>query len=369
VILMLKPEEAAVSEEKEKPVEAEKPEKTEETKPKKTEIEETRSEVKETKPTSEPVREVPVAEPSRMDTESITSEDVHAGPGVRRLAREFGIHLQELSGTGHKGRILKNDLQDFVKQRLATPSVGIAASPLPTIDFSQYGAIETVALNKIKRLTGQYVQRSWQIVPHVTQFDEADITDLEAFRLSNKDSAEKQGFKLTLLVFVMKAVVAALKKFPRFNASLAPNVSDLILKKYYNIGVAVETPNGLVVPVIRQVDQKGFLQLAKELADISSKAREKGLSPTDMEGSCFTISSLGGIGGTAFTPIVNLPDVAILGLSRAKMQPVYQEGEFVPRLIMPMSLSYDHRVIDGAEGARFSQYLASCLADIRRLLL
>jgi len=237
------------------------------------------------------------------------------------------------------------------------------------VDFSQFGEIESQPLSKIKRLTGVNVHRSWVTVPHVTQFDEADITEMEAFRQANKKQAQEKGFKLTPLVFIMKAVVAALKAYPTVNASLDPGGENLIVKHYYHIGVAADTPNGLVVPVIRDVDQKGLFDLAKELGDISAKAREKGLMPNDMAGSCFTISSLGGIGGTAFTPIVNTPDVAILGVSKAKMQPVYQGDEFIPRLMLPLSFSYDHRVIDGAEAARFTTYLATQLSDIRKLLL
>jgi len=229
--------------------------------------------------------------------------------------------------------------------------------------------VSTQPLNKIKRLTGQNLHRNWVTVPHVTQFDEADITEMEEFRKANKEAAAKKGIRLTPLAFIMKAAVVALKQFPTFNASLDQAGENLIIKHYYHIGVAVDTPNGLVVPVIRDVDQKGVTDLAQELAKISEKAREKGLMLTEMQGSCFTISSLGGIGGTAFTPIVNVPDVAILGVSKAQIKPVYENGEFVPRLMMPLSLSYDHRVIDGAEGARFIRVLAECLSDLRRILL
>ena len=308
----------------------------------------------------------PAAEPAPV----ATNGDVHASPAVRRLAREFGVDLGQVSGTGRKNRIIKEDVQNFVKTRLQSGTGGnfnIAAAP--SVDFSKFGEIETQALSKIKRLTGANVHRSWVTVPHVTHFDEADITELERFRKANKKQAEAKGAKLTPIVFIMKAVVAALKEFPTFNASLDASGDNLILKKYFHIGVAVDTPNGLVVPVIRDVDQKGFLELAIELGEISKKAREKGLMPNEMAGSCFTISSLGGIGGTAFTPIVNTPDVAILGLSRSSMKPVYCDNEFVPRLILPLSLSYDHRVIDGAEAARFSRFLAEQLEDIRRLLL
>jgi pyruvate dehydrogenase E2 component (dihydrolipoamide acetyltransferase) len=296
---------------------------------------------------------------------------VHAGPAVRRVAREFGVDLAKVTATGPKQRILKEDVQKYVKETLAkqTSSGGMGLPQAPMVDFSQFGQTEVKALTKIKRLTGTNLHRNWLLVPHVTQFDEADITELEAFRNAEKASAEKQGYKLTPLIFIMKAVVAALKAYPQFNASLDASGESLILKKYYNIGVAVDTPNGLVVPVIRDVDKKSIYDLAKELAEISKKAREKGLSVNDMQGGCFSISSLGGIGGTAFTPIVNLPEVAILGVSKAQMKPIYSKGQFEPRLMLPLSLSYDHRVIDGADGARFTSYLAHLLADIRRVLL
>jgi pyruvate dehydrogenase E2 component (dihydrolipoamide acetyltransferase) len=299
------------------------------------------------------------------------SQSVHAGPGVRRLAHEFGISLQQVKGSGPKGRILVEDLQNYVKESFNKPSAAqpLSVSKAPEIDFSLFGETETVPLNKIKKLTGVHVHRSWISIPHVTQFDRADITDLEEFRKTNKEQAEKQGVKLTPLVFIMKAVVAGLKKYPNFNASLDTSLENLILKKYFNLGIAVDTPNGLVVPVVRDVDKKGMLELAHELAEISQKARKKGLTPNDLAGSCFTISSLGGIGGTAFTPIVNAPDVAILGVSKAEIAPIYKNGQFIPRLMLPLSLSYDHRVIDGADGARFLVYLSSCLSDIRTLLL
>lgn len=312
----------------------------------------------------------PEVKPAPVQTAPTSNKNVYAGPAVRRLAREFGVDLTQVAGTGRKNRILKEDVQNYVKSRLASGGgSGINVAAAPQIDFSQFGEIDIQPLNKIKRLTGANVHRSWVTVPHVTQFDEADITEMEAFRKANKATAEAQGVKLTPLVFIMKAVVAALKAFPAFNASLDATGENLIYKKYFNIGVAVDTPNGLVVPVIRDVDQKGFLELARELGEISTKAREKGLMPKEMSGSCFTISSLGGIGGTAFTPIVNTPDVAILGVSKASIKPVYQNDEFVPRLMLPLSLSYDHRVIDGAEGARFSRFLSDSLEDIRRLLL
>lgn len=312
---------------------------------------------------------------AQIQTPAVSSEkEVHASPAVRRLAREFGIDLTQISASGQKNRILKEDVQRYVKQALTqspsmTSGAGWVVAAAPVIDFSQFGDIETQSLNKIKKLTGVNVHRSWVTVPHVTQFIEADITELEAFRESQKKEAEKRNIKLTPLVFIMKAVVAALKAFPQFNASLDSTGEQLILKKYFNLGVAVDTPNGLVVPVIRKVDQKGLYSLAEELAQVSKKAREKGLSLTDMQGGCFTISSLGGIGGTAFTPIVNAPDVAILGVSKASIKPIYQKDAFIPRLLLPLSLSYDHRVIDGADGARFSVYLAERLSDIRTLLL
>lgn len=297
-------------------------------------------------------------------------EDIHAGPGVRRLAREFGIDLNKINGTGQKGRIIKEDLQKFVKSHLNQSSNGQMGLPTaPEIDFNQFGKTETLALSRIKKLTAQYLHRNWLLIPHVTQFNEADITELEVFRKAQAGFAAQQKIKLTPLVFIMKAVVTSLKAFPSFNASLSVNGEKLILKKYYHIGIAVDTSEGLVVPVIRNVDKKSLLELAKELAIVSKKAREKQLVSADLQGSSFTISSLGGIGGTAFTPIVNLPDVAILGVSKAQFKPLYQEGEFVPRLMLPLSLSYDHRVIDGAEGARFIMHLTECLSDIRRWLL
>jgi pyruvate dehydrogenase E2 component (dihydrolipoamide acetyltransferase) len=297
---------------------------------------------------------------------------VHAGPSVRRIAREFGIDLHQIKGSGSKHRILKEDLQKYVKSALSQqggPKDAVVVPKMPDIDFSKFGAIEIQPLNKIKRLTGINVHRSWTTIPHVTQFGEADITEMEAFRKAQKSQIEKEGIKLTPLVFIMKAVIAALQEFPHFNASLDSKGENLILKKYFNLGIAVDTPNGLVVPVVKNVDKKGMLALAKELGEISQKARQKGLSAADMSGSCFTISSLGGIGGTAFTPIINAPDVAILGVSKSKVTPVYTEGQFVPRLMLPLSLSYDHRVVDGADGARFLVYLADRLSDIRTLLL
>lgn len=300
---------------------------------------------------------------------SSTANKMAASPIVRRLAREFDIDLSQVVGTGRKGRIQKTDLQHYVKAAMQGQGSGSALPKPPAVDHAKFGEIEVQSLAKIRRFSGSNLHRNWLLVPHITQFDEADITDLEAFRKSKKTESEKQGYKLTPLVFIMKAVVAALKKFPEMNSSLDETASQLILKKYFHLGVAVDTPNGLVVPVIRDVDQKGMVELARELAQISEKARTKGLTPAEMQGSCFTISSLGGIGGTAFTPIVNMPDVAILGVSRSSIKPIYQNGEFVPRLMLPLSLSYDHRVIDGAQGARFITYLSSMLSDLRNLLL
>lgn len=300
---------------------------------------------------------------------------VHAGPGVRRFARELGVDLSRVTGKGPKNRILKQDVQHYVKGELeraqsggGTPG-GLSIAPLPQVDFAKFGEITREPLSRIKKLSGSYLHRNWVMVPHITQFDEADITELEQFRKEQQPLAEEQGVKLTPLVFVMKAVITTLRAFPNFNASLDVNGNELILKKYFHLGVAVDTPNGLVVPVIRDVDQKGLFQLAKELGEISAKARAGQLTAQDMQGSTFSISSLGGIGGTAFTPIINVPDVAILGVSKAQMKLVYEAGEFKPRLLLPLSLSYDHRVIDGAEGARFIVFLTKQLSDIRRLLL
>jgi len=298
--------------------------------------------------------------------------DIHAGPAVRKLAREFGVDLGRVQPTGPKQRILKEDVQTYVKSRLAQVSattVGTGLPAAPSVDFAKFGPVETQALSRIKKMAGKNLHRNWLLVPHVTQFGEADITELENFRQSQKADMEKQGVKLTPLVFIMKAVVASLKAFPQFNSSLDPTGENIILKNYYHIGVAVDTPDGLVVPVIRDVDKKGMVDLARELSEISEKARKKQLTANDMQGGCFSISSLGGIGGTAFTPIVNLPEVAILGVSKSSHKPVYQDDAFVPKFMLPLSLSYDHRVIDGADGARFMVHLGDMLSDIRNLLL
>jgi pyruvate dehydrogenase E2 component (dihydrolipoamide acetyltransferase) len=295
----------------------------------------------------------------------------HASPSVRRFARELGVNLTLVGGSGPKSRILKENVQAYVKSELSRPraSTGFTLPEMPQVDFAKFGAIETVPLSRIKKLAGANLRRNWVSIPHVTQHDEADITDLEAFRKSNSAETEKQGFKLTMLSFLIKACVTALKAYPEFNASLDKSGENLVLKKYFHIGVAVDTPEGLVVPVIRDADRKGVFDLARELAQVSQHARDKKFSPTEMQGGCFSISSLGGIGGTAFTPIINAPEVAILGVSKAQLKPVYQDGTLVPRLILPLALSYDHRVIDGAAAARFTTYLCSVLSDIRRLLL
>ena len=300
----------------------------------------------------------------------------HASPSVRKFARELGVNLAFVQGSGPKNRILESDIQSYVKGELARPrtdNMGNAPTviPMPVIDFSQYGDIETKPLSKIKKLSGANLHRNWVTAPHVTQFDEADITDLEAFRKSMQVDAEKKGVKLTLLAFLMKACVNALKTYPNFNASLSADGDQLILKSYYNIGFACDTPDGLVVPVVRDVHQKDVLAIAKDLGELSAKARERKLKMEEMQGGCFTISSLGGIGGTKFTPIINCPEVAILGISRSSMEPIYdpKTKAFEARLILPLSLSYDHRVIDGADGARFTSHLRMMLSDVRRLLL
>ena len=302
---------------------------------------------------------------------------VHASPSIRRYARELGVDLEQVIGSGTKGRLVKSDVKSFVKSALsgqvpgapAAAGGGLSVSPMPVIDFSKFGEVETVALSRIKKISGVHLHRSWVTVPHVTQFDEADITELEAFRKSLAKDAEKKGLRMTPLIFLMKAVVAALQEFPNFNASLDATGENLVMKKYFHIGIAVDTPNGLVVPVVRDVERKGLFELASELGEISIRARDGKLSPGDMQGGCFTISSLGGIGGTNFTPIVNAPEVAILGVSRSKMQPVYIDGEFKPRMMLPLGLSYDHRVIDGAQAARFTSFLSQVISDIRRILL
>ena len=298
----------------------------------------------------------------------------HASPAVRSFARELGVDLLVIRGSGSKDRILKSDVQQFIKNELTRPTQPIASDgretlPLPEVDFSKWGPIEIQPLSRIQKRSGPHLQQTWRNVPHVTHHEEVDVTDLENFRKSLKDEAAKKGLRVTLLPFLMKAVTAALAEFPRFNASLAPSQDELILKRYFHIGFAVDTTNGLVVPVIQNVDQKGIYQLASELTEISSRARDGKLRPEDLQGGCFSISSLGGIGGRGFTPIVNAPEVAILGASRTQTLPQWNGKEFEPRLMLPLDLSYDHRVIDGAAAARFLVLLKKQLEDTRLLLL
>jgi pyruvate dehydrogenase E2 component (dihydrolipoamide acetyltransferase) len=299
---------------------------------------------------------------------------LHAGPSVRRMAREFDIDLGSITGTGPKGRITKDDLLGFLRgptqaPAATAPATGTGIPEIPAQDFSKFGPVETRALARIKKLSGPFLHRSWLNVPHVTHNDEADITDLDKYRKELDTAAKADGYRVTLLAFLVKACVSVLKQFPEFNSSLSPEKDSLILKKFYNIGIAVDTPEGLVVPVVKDADRKGIVELSKEFGDISKKARDGKLSPGDLQGGTFTISSLGGIGGTSFTPIVNAPEVAILGVVRSKMSPVWNGSEFVPRLMLPISLSYDHRVIDGALAARFARQLCHLLEDDRRLLL
>ncbi|HHF5489088.1 TPA: pyruvate dehydrogenase complex dihydrolipoyllysine-residue acetyltransferase [Haemophilus influenzae] len=330
---------------------------------------------------------------SNNDVSGLSQEQVeastgyaHATPVIRRLAREFGVNLDKVKGTGRKGRIVKEDIEAYVKTAVKAYESGATAQatgngvangaglgllPWPKVDFSKFGEIEEVELSRINKISGANLHRNWVIIPHVTHFDKADITDLEAFRKEQNALAEKQklGVKITPVVFIMKAVAKALEAYPRFNSSITEDAQRLILKKYINIGVAVDTPNGLVVPVFKNVNKKGIIELSRELMEVSKKAREGKLTASDMQGGCFTISSLGGIGTTHFAPIVNAPEVAILGVSKSSMEPVWNGKEFAPRLILPMSLSFDHRVIDGADGARFISYLGSVLADLRRLVM
>lgn len=332
---------------------------------------------------------VPVDEPRKppvpdhpLDKKQKADGLAYASPAVRRLANEFGVDLLQVKGTGRKQRILKEDVQEYVKYELSRPKAtaasgvaqgagGLQVIAQPKVDFSKFGEIEEVALTRIQKISGPNLHRNWVTIPHVTQFDEADITELEAFRKQENElqAKKKDGVKITPLVFIMKAVAKALREFPVFNSSLSEDGEHLIMKKYVHIGIAVDTPNGLVVPVIRDVDSKGIYQLSEELVEISAKARDGKLKATDMQGGCFSISSLGGIGGTAFTPIVNAPEVAILGVSKSELKPKWNGREFEPRLMLPLSLSYDHRVIDGAVAARFSVYLSAILSDIRKLVL
>ena len=301
-----------------------------------------------------------------------TGGKAHASPAIRRFARELGVQIAQVKGSGAKGRVTKEDVQLFVKAALAQPrgvGNGLQVLASPVVDFAKFGAIETRPLSRIKKIAGANLHRNWVTIPHVTQFDEADITEMEAFRKELGAEYSKQNIKITPLAFLLKAAATALQKYPEFNASLDASGENLVLKQYCHIGVAVDTPEGLMVPVLRDVDKKGIAQLAKELAEVSAKAREKKISAVEMQGGCFSISSLGGIGGTAFTPIINAPEVAILGVSRAIIKPMHQDDTFVARLMLPLSLSYDHRVIDGAAAARFIVYLAQVLADTRRLAL
>jgi pyruvate dehydrogenase E2 component (dihydrolipoamide acetyltransferase) len=328
-------------------------------------------------PAAVPQASAPQRPPVPVEPRDATQAKPHASPSVRKFARELGVDLARVKGSGPKGRIGHADVQAFVKGALAAAPVPTAkggAQPFnlpawPEVDFAKFGPVDAKPLTRLQKLSGPNLHRNWVSIPHVTQFDEADITDLEAFRKSNTAETEKQGFKLTMLAFLVKACVTALRQHPNLNASLDSGGGELILKKYYNIGVAVDTPDGLVVPVVRDADRKGVFDVARELAEISKLARDKKLKPGDMQGGTFSISSLGGIGGTAFTPIINAPEVAILGVSRSALRPVWNGTAFVPRLMLPLSLSYDHRVIDGAAAARFTAYLASVLVDIRRSLL
>ena len=336
----------------------------------------------------------PAAQPAQSDNVSGLSQEqvvasagyAHATPVIRRLAREFGVNLDKVKGTGRKGRIVKEDIEAYVKTAVkayesgattqaagngVANGAGLGLLPWPKVDFSKFGEVEEVELSRINKISGANLHRNWVMIPHVTHFDKADITDLEAFRKEQNALAEKQklGVKITPVVFIMKAVAKALEAYPRFNSSITEDAQRLILKKYINIGVAVDTPNGLVVPVFKNVNKKGIIELSRELMEVSKKAREGKLTASDMQGGCFTISSLGGIGTTHFAPIVNAPEVAILGVSKSSMEPMWNGKEFAPRLILPMSLSFDHRVIDGADGARFISYIGAVLADLRRLIM
>ncbi|WP_349986710.1 dihydrolipoyllysine-residue acetyltransferase [Stenotrophomonas sp. WHRI 8082] len=330
---------------------------------------------------SAPSAGAPTSPPVQFNADSVLPAKVpYATPAVRVFARELGVDLLQISGTEKGGRITKGDVQKFVKAALtggtaagaAAPAAaggGLNLLPWPKVDFSKFGEVEVQPLSRIKKISGANLARNWAMIPHVTQFEQADITDLEALRVALNKENEKAGIKLTMLAFLVKASAAALKKFPEFNASLDASGENLTLKKYFNIGFAADTPNGLVVPVVRDVDKKGVVQIAQESGELAKKARDGKLGPADMSGGCFSISSLGGIGGTAFTPIVNAPEVAILGVSKSSIQPVWNGKEFAPKLMLPLSLSYDHRVIDGALAARFTTYLSQVLADMRRVLL
>ncbi|KFA59260.1 Dihydrolipoamide acetyltransferase component of pyruvate dehydrogenase complex [Gilliamella apicola] len=336
-------------------------------------------------PVAEKAAPAPTPVPAAVKSAPVSSSNefiendayAHATPSVRRLAREFGVNLAKVTATGPKNRILREDIQTYVKNAVKQVESGAAGGalpgllPWPKVDFSKFGEIESLPLTKIQKVSGANLHRNWVMIPHVTEFDETDITDLEAFRKQQNAEADKKklDLKITPLVFIMKAVASALTAYPRFNSSLSEDAQTLIIKKYINIGVAVDTPNGLVVPVFKDVDKKGIVELSRELAAISKKAREGKLTGSDMQGGCFTISSLGGIGTTSFTPIVNAPEVGILGVSRSSMKPVWNGKEFTPRLMLPLSLSFDHRVIDGADGARFLSHIVNVLSDLRRLVM
>jgi pyruvate dehydrogenase E2 component (dihydrolipoamide acetyltransferase) len=333
-------------------------------------------------PVAAPAAKKPAPVPHHPQLGLINAGAIYTSPSIRRLGREFGVDLSLVKGTGRKNRILKEDVQSYVKYELSRPKAnagssvaagegGLQVVSAKQIDFSKFGEVETKALTRIQKISGPFLHRNWVTIPHVTQFDEADITNVEAFRKEQNVICEKQklGFKITPLVFILKAAADALRTFPVFNSSLSADGESLILKKYIHIGVAVDTPNGLVVPVVRDVDQKGIHQLSRELLEVSIKARDGKLKANDMQGGCFTISSLGGIGGTAFTPIVNAPEVAILGVSKSEMKPKWNGKDFEPKLMLPLSMSYDHRVIDGALAARFTVHLAGLMSDIRKLIL
>jgi pyruvate dehydrogenase E2 component (dihydrolipoamide acetyltransferase) len=326
-------------------------------------------------PQPEPRRPAPA--PAASATATIDESGfarAHASPSVRRFARELGVDLARVKGGGPKERVLKEDVQNYVKAELARPraaegGIGLGLPPMPQVDFAKFGPVTTQPLSRIRKLAGANLHRNWVAIPHVTQNDEADITELEEFRKIQVEEAKKQGIRFTILCFLLKAVVVALRQHPEFNASLSHDGESLVLKQYFHIGVAVDTPNGLVVPVIRDVDKKGLMELAKELGEVSARMRAGKIAPADLQGGCFSISSLGGLGGGHFTPIINAPEVAILGVGKSMTRPVWSGKAFEPRMMLPLSVSYDHRVIDGAQGARFIAFLSSVLTDIRRLVL
>ena len=331
-----------------------------------------------TTPAPAPVAQPAAPRPSPAPVAAVDEAgfaQAHASPSVRRFARELGVNLGRVKGTGPKDRVVKEDIQNYVKAELARPrgaeggGLGFNLPPLQPVDFAKFGPVTNQPLSRIKKLSGSFLHRNWLTIPHITQQDEADITELEEFRKVQVEEAKKQGVRFTILCFLLKAVVVALKQCPEFNASLSADGESLVLKQYFHVGVAVDTPNGLVVPVLRDVDKKGLMELARELGEISARMRTGKISPTDLQGGCFSISSLGGIGGTHFTPIINAPEVAILGVGKSSTRPVWNGKSFEPRMMLPLSVSYDHRVIDGAQGARFITVLSSVLSDIRRLVL